>query len=199
MNNKIFRFLYKFHVYGGLFSSAFFIIIGITSVNYNHPELFEKKNFREKAYVKPFSFHSDSANIIIRHALDSLNIFGHQPWWLQRIDKENNLHFQIIRPGKQYQVVALEKEKQLKVTEKSMGIMHTMAGMHVGSSGMPKSAVFTFWTVYSHAAVTTGLLSLILSIYFWIRKSKLKKWQWASAGSAFMLSIFYILFIWLIG
>ncbi len=197
--NKLFKYLYKFHIYGGLFSSAFFIIIGITSINYNHPNLLKKEKFREKTYYKQFTFKSDSTDIIVQHATDSLKLFGHRPWWMQGRDKENNFYFQIIRPGKQYLIVVLEDEKQLKVTERSMGIIHALSGMHVASGGLPKSTVFSIWSVYSHAAVLTGLISLFLSIYFWLKKSKLKRWQWIGTGSAFAISLTFILYIWLIG
>ena len=197
--NKIFKFLYTFHIYGGLFTSAFFIIIGITSLKYNHPALFKKDDFREETYYHPFTFQSDSTDLVITHAMDSLNIFGHRPWWLQGRDKENNFWFQIMRPGKQYRIVVMEDEKQLMVTERSMGVMQALAGMHVASPGNFKTPVFIVWSVYAHTAVIVGLLSLILSMYFWIRKSKLKKWQWISTGSVFFISIFYILYIWLIG
>ncbi len=199
VKNKIFKALYKFHIYGGLFSSAFFIIIGITSLKYNHPTLFKKDDFREETYYHPFSFKSDSTGLIASHAMDSLNIFGNLPWWLQGRDKENNFWFQVMRPGKQYRIVVLEKEKQLMVTERSTGVMQTLAGMHVATAGNFKSFAFIIWKVYVHAAVIVGLLSLILSLYFWVKKSRLKRWQWISTGSVFFFSIFYILYIWLIG
>lgn len=168
-------------------------------MNYNHPTLFKKNDLKEKTYSESFSFVSDSTDEIITHATDSLDIFGHRPWWLQWRDKENNFHFQIMRPGKQYQIVVLEKDKQLKVTEKSMGIIHALSGMHVGSGGLLKLPVFKVWSVYSHAAVIIGLLSLILSLYFWLKKSKLRRWQWFGSGIVFFLSISFIIYIWLIG
>ena len=197
--NKKFKFLYKFHIYGGLFSAAFFIIIGISSLSYNHPNLFKKENFKEKIYYQSFSFKSDKRDLIIENAIDSLNIFGHLPKWLQWRDKQNNLHFQVDRAGKQYRVVVLEKENRLKVTEKSLGVISILSGMHVSTNGLPKSTVFIIWSVYAHAAVIVGLVSLVLSLYFWHKKTTLNKWQWISIGIVFVSSISYILFIWLIG
>ncbi len=199
IKNKIFKVLYKFHIYGGLFSSAFFIIIGITSLKYNHPSLFKNDDFREETYYHPFSFTSDSTSLITAHAMDSLKIFGNLPWWLQGRDAENNFWFQVMRPGKQYRIVVLEKKNQLMVTERSMGVMQALAGMHVATAGNFNSFAFSVWKAYAHAAVIVGLLSLVLSLYFWLKKSRLKRWHWISTGSVFLISIFYILYIWLIG
>jgi hypothetical protein len=197
--NSRFRFLYKFHIYGGLFSSAYFIIVGITALHFNHPRVFEKTTFDEKKYEQPFAFKSKNNEMLIDHAMDSLGIFGHRPLWEQRRDKENNFYFQINRPGKQYKIVVLEKEGKLKVTERETGILQTLSGMHAASGGLRQSAVFRVWSVYAHAAVIFGLFSMGLSYYFWFKKSKLKKWQWVSVSSVFVVSVSYILFIWLVG
>lgn len=81
-NRKWRSFLNRFHVYGGLFSVGFLVIFSISAFYHQHHPKFPKPGNKTSFWEASFSTPEISENIEFKRAVrDSLELFGHVPWW----------------------------------------------------------------------------------------------------------------------
>ena len=202
MNDKtgVNKFLRKTHVYGGLFLAFFAIVLGISSLQFQH-------NFIELRPAKKtllWDQHVQIPDIENRQQLksairDSLNLYGYLPWWEEYTDSLGSYHFMISRPGKQYWVRLPNVGSQIQVSERRTAFISTVFALHPLTAGFEGPGFAKIWRVLSEIMSILLLVIILLSIQLWYTKSFSRKWGWLMAGSVASFSIILIVLVWLVG
>lgn len=123
MSRKINKFLTKLHIYGGLFSSLFFFIVGISVLNFQHQFLPEKDTKIIK-YAKDISFDSSlKPDTLSKYIRSQLGVSGYIPRWEFRQDKSGMFRFLIQRPGRTFEVKLNRNEDQVSLRTSTIGLM----------------------------------------------------------------------------
>ena len=200
MNRKITKYLAKIHIYGGLVSSLFFLIVGISVLNFQHRFLPEK-NIETITYTQHISFDSAlKADTLSRYIRSELGISGYIHGWEFRQNKSGMFRFLIQRPGRTFEVKLNRNEDQVEVKEIFHSTGKILRAMHFGSSsnklGYP---LLDIWAIYGQIAALFGFLAVVTSIFFWFNKSVKNRKQWGSIIFIGIVSFSLILYIWLIG
>lgn len=191
----------KIHFYSGLVSALYLLIIGVSAFHYNHHLKFLMPKEREyKVWQKEVSF-TDTVynNEVLQNINKEIGIFGHLPWWEQHTDSLGNFHYTTNRPGKKYRIVIPHNSNQVIVNENNNGIGTIITGLHVGSSGGPKSEIMTVWHIFADIAIVLAFIVIISSFLLWYKRSFKKRSQWTIVFIIGGLTLFYIFYIWLVG
>jgi hypothetical protein len=196
---KLFKTLQKAHVYGGLFGSAFMILMGITALNFQH-HFFTPQHNTLESYQEEIHFTGDlSADSLALEIQDSLGIFGNIVSWEFHSDTAGYLDFLVKRPGYHYRVSLNRKIPLVKVEPVKTGFGDIIYELHKSRGAIGQVWYFDLWTVYKQVAVVAIFLSIVISIYFWFKKSVKTKQQWGIVIASFTLFITLILAICVIG
>jgi len=199
-NKKWWNFLDKFHVYGGLFIAGYLIILGISSIQYQHhfklPTNDSKKHWEQTIKLSKTNDDSDFKKAV----RDSLGLFGYFPWWQDYKDDKGIRHFMISRPGKNYWIEVPVKEDLFKVKESSTGFLSMVMALHSLTGGGLEGPAFIFvWKIISQIMNVVFLFVLITSLYLWYIRSFSNYKGWILAGSFAAFSIIILIFIWMVG
>lgn len=197
--NSIFRFFYKFHIYGGLFATAFLFVVSLSVLNFQH-EILPEKETDTINYTKNIVFDSTlKADTLARYIRHELGIKGHTPPWDFREDKKGNFRFKIHRPARQYEVKLNRKSETVNVSEIHFSTGTILRAMHFGSAAELKDVMLKSWALYAQIAAVLAFIAVCTSIYFWFRKSIKRKRQWYLVALTGVVPIIFILYLWLVG
>ncbi|MDH3380447.1 MAG: hypothetical protein OEQ39_26320, partial [Gammaproteobacteria bacterium] len=93
----------KLHMYGGLMCSAYLIIFGVSSLNFQHE--FGKSGTESVTWEQTVDVaaHPEDAKLAER-VRAALEITGSMVWWEDMYRDPRGLHFKVLRPGRTYWV-----------------------------------------------------------------------------------------------
>ena len=196
-------FIDKLHVYGGLLISGYLVLLGLSSLQYQHHFPLPENN-SEKLWQQRFNMPQIENNQAYKLAVrDSLGLFGHTPWWQDYRDVNGVHHFMITRPGKSYWVEVPTEDDVFKIKETRAGFLSVILALHglTGGGGVvmnPPTFVF-IWKIIAQVMNVLFLIILFITIYFWYERSFRKSWGWIFAGIFTLTFLTILSFIWLIG
>ncbi len=190
----------KFHVYGGLFIAGYLIILGISSLHYQH-HFNLSENESKKLWQQDIRMPVIEDNLAYKLAVrDSLGLFGYTPWWEDYKDDNGIHHFMITRPGKKYWVEVPAGGTTFKVEETRTGFLDVVMALHGLTGGELKGPVFiSVWKAVAQIMNVVFLLVLCITVYFWFIRSFRTYRGWLFAGLFASVSLIILAFIWLIG
>lgn len=197
--NKIFKTVFRLHIYFGLYAASYFLIAGITAINFQHRFL--------NGCEKPVDEYSTGINLpsgasndsLAAAATDSLKLFGYMPRWQYSCDSACNFSFSVIRPGCRHRITVDSSCRRLHIVRYFTGMESILSGMHLSIDYDIDRWPMRIWSFYGQSAALLGLLAALISVYFWFRKSVRKKSEWVTISAVAAFSLFYILYIWLAG
>lgn len=189
----------KVHVYGGLFIALYLIIIGLSSLQFQHhfnlPEGNTGKTWWQQINM-PVIEDNREYKLAVR---DSLGLFGYTPWWQDYTDKKGIHHFKITRPGKSYWVEVQPESKLYRVNE-SRDIIGAVLALHGLTGGALEGPAFIkVWKFFAQIMNVVFLIVISITLYFWYERSFQSFKGWILAGTIAFISILALLFIWLVG
>lgn len=206
------RIVLNLHIYGGLLCFSYLIVLGVSSLNFNHPYAFTRAKSEPVQWVAPVDLPDlprttanmtaeqrvaakADANHAVRRALD---LFGHQrPWkesWWDSADS-NHYHASLVRPGVQYEVDVHLDEKIAKVSETRTSAWNVIAGLHGFHGEMPGSAFVSTWRWYTELCTFVVLFAGASGIYLWTRRKNERRVGIAILSAAANVSIALMIFV----
>lgn len=195
----MFKWLFKFHIYGGLFCSLYFLIAGITALNFQHHFL-NSEETEKMDLVKTIRYdHSLPDEVLAAAIADSMGYFGHIAPWNFRTDSSGIFSYAIHRPGCRCDIRIDKNSDTVRVCDTHTGFANKLSGMHTSIMNMISFWPMQVWSYYAQAAAVIGFIVALISIYFWFRKSVRRRSEWIIAGVSVAASLFLILLIWLAG
>ncbi len=155
------RLLLNIHMYGGLLVSGYLIVLGVSSLNFNHHFLPEPS--------PPVSWSADvAAPTVAGESLqpesirDQLGLFGSVGKQSIKTSSAGLLTFTIYRPGRTYDVSATPTGHiDVKETRATWFLLQAMHG----SKGSPGSTWMSIWGVYTEVTTAFGMIAIVSGIY----------------------------------
>ena len=167
--------LEKIHIYGGLACFWYFIILGVSSLDFNHHFKFMEHQSDSVVWRRQLRIKEESQNDLkLAEALrDSLSLIGWPlPWNMWR--DSSALHFAMEQPAKRYFITYSFASKSAKIVETNKGFWRVFNSLH-GSGPVPNGSFTTLWQGYTRATAIVGILSMITGLYIWIKSKEDRK------------------------
>jgi len=190
--------LIRLHLYAGLFCFPYFIIFGVSSLNFNHHFQFmqskEDKVTWQKQITIPSYKNDDQFSNDVR---DSLGLMG---WTLPWEVKKDSASFQFVVShfAKDYMVKIHDKENIVDVYEKGKGFWNVFNGLHSFGGDLPNApALINSWKYYQDITVVVLLFSAISGIYIFLRRKSERKAGLIILFCCIGLSMLIMLSVWL--
>ena len=173
------RLFLKIHSYSGLICFWYLIILGTSSLYFNHHFSFMEASGTSESWSREVQL-SDTFNddLLLSEALrDSLKLIGWPLPWETWHDSTGIFHFALEHPGKRYVVDYTFHNQEARVQEIPKGAWRIFNAMH-GSGAVPNSTFMHVWKWYSRATVVLVIFSVLLGVYLWWKGQRNRKVGW---------------------
>lgn len=199
--SKIFtKIIDKIHVYSGLISSVYLLIVGISVLNFQHKFLPEKET-KVIEYSQEISFDKTlKIDSLARFVSAQLKIKGHLPPWDFRQDKTGKVIFKIHRPARIYEVSLNRNSNLVNIREIHFSIGRILRALHFGSiKNKLGDPMLDIWSWFTQISAWSALVAIFTSMLLWFKRSVKNQAQWIIIVLSGILSSTFILYIWLVG
>lgn len=167
--------LQKIHIYGGLACFWYLVILGVSSLEFNHHFNFMQQQRDSILWQRHSLTVSESQNDIklAEEIRDSLSLLGWPlPWDMWR--DSSAIHFAMEQPAKRYFITYSFFTNTANIVETRKGFWAVFNSLH-GAGPVPNGSFTTLWQWYTRATVIVGILSIITGLYIWIKSKEDKK------------------------
>ncbi len=180
------KLLLKIHLYSGLICFWYLIILGTSSLNFNHHFAFMEGSAETQTWSKPVRLVNDiKDDLKLSETIrDSLSLIGWPLPWETYRDSTGIFHFTLQHPGKRYGVDFSFTDQVAYVQETSKGFWPIFNSLH-GAGAVPNSAFMNVWKWYTRLTAVLVVFSVLIGIYLWYTGSLDKK----AAGYTLILSL----------
>ncbi len=187
----------KLHMYGGLLCSSYLIIFGLSALNYNHH--FGKPGHEKIVWTRTVQVEDmDDDNVLAAAVRDSLGLIGWPLSWKTRRDERGDLRFELSRPGKKYTIHAFPRQNRVEVVEVRTGFWPVINHLH-GLMRLPGSPFMSLWGIYTEVCVWVVLFSAASGVYLWTIRRSERLIGGLLLGSSSLLSLLFMLYVWIRG
>lgn len=171
-NGRRRRWLLALHLHGGLIAFWYFLIYGITSLNFNHPGLLPRWEGPRRTWTAPLDVPAESDNLKLAEGVrDRLGLAGWPlPWDMGR-DAEGELHFALSRPGKDYRIHVDTSAGQARVEEHRTGWRSILGFLHGSIEGIPNAPWTRAWGIYTEFTSLYLFFAVGSGLYLWSRRA----------------------------
>ena len=191
------RWLLRIHLYGGLACSAYLIIFGLSSLEFNHHFAFARPPVPpatiqwERSVASVPAGNNDRAAEALR---DQLGLMGWPLPWETRRDPDGSLSFSMERPGKRYRITAHSPDGLVRVEEQRKGFWSVVMSLHA-LTGLPNSRLIPWWGVYTEFCTAVVIFSAASGIYLWWKARRDRPGGLLMAAAGLLASLGFIAFI----
>lgn len=198
--NTIFKYLFKLHIFGSLFCSVYLLIVGLSSLNFQH-QFLPGKATDTISYSRTIQFDPTlKVDSLARYLHSQLGIKGHVPPWEFKENKNGMVRFKIFRPVRTFEVRLNRNSDLIEIDEIHYGIGRILGALHEGSIknklGIP---MLDIWAYYAQISAILAFITIVTSIFFWFKKSIKSMSQWVTIILSGVFSFIFMVYIWLIG
>jgi len=191
------RTLLHIHIYLGLFCLPYLIIFSLSSLDFNHKFLPEKPlkashTWKTQTHIHP----QEDLEAYSGQLLDSLGLFGwFSPW--DSYQDSTQIYVAVSQPGKKYHITVFPDGATM-VEEHTETLSHVFRMMHFLGEDIPHAPWWVnSWQYYQDLTVYAMLFWVSTGIILWMRKKKRPVIEDRLLWTAGIVSILFILFIWL--
>jgi hypothetical protein len=147
------------HMYGGLIAAVYLILLGISSLQFQHhflPDASPPTRWERVITPPPADADLPTKTATVR---DELGLMGK---FFNARDTNDGFRFDLYRPGRSYNI-SVSSTGTAKVDERRT-TANIVTGLH-GLTTVPNSRFMTAWGVYTHFATIFGILAAVSGIY----------------------------------
>lgn len=166
----------KIHLYSGLICFWYLIILGTSSLNFNHHFSFMARSTETETWQRkvllPNNVNDDLR--LSENLRDSLRLIGWPLPWETWHDSTGVFHFALEQPGKRYVVDYNFQDQTARVQETAKGLWPVFNALH-GSGSVPNSAFMQAWKWYTRITVLLVVTSVFAGVYLWYKGNRDKK------------------------
>jgi len=157
--------LIRLHLYAGLLCFPYFIIFGISSLNFNHHFKFTNPGenisiWQKQINIPPFKDNEQfSADV-----RDSLGLMG----WAYNVKKDSTgFRFIVSHPGKNYAIKITNNEKPIRVEETRKGVWSVFISLHGFGGEMPGAPeLINAWVLFEYHSCCNAVFHYKRYLYF---------------------------------
>jgi hypothetical protein len=185
--------LQKIHIYGGLACFWYLIILGVSSLHFNHRfEFMEASGDSIVWESRKVAINPNLEDIKLAETIrDSLSLMGWPfPWEMER--DSLTLRFAMEQPAKRYHITYSLANGKTDVVENEKGFWQAFNSLH-GGGAVPNGPFTTLWQWYTRGTVCVVLISIIAGFYIWLSSREEKK-----AGLFILFTSIVVTILWMI-
>ena len=170
------RLILKIHFYGGLVCFWYLLILGISSLHFNHHFSFMDKSGDPVFWTRQLRLSkTDTTDLVLSETIrDSLTLIGWPLPWETRRDSTGVFHFALEQPAKRYLVDYSVTDHAVRVTETRKGFWRVFNSLH-GSGVVPGAPIMHAWSWYTRITAVVVVFSVFSGIYVWFIGNRNKK------------------------
>lgn len=193
------KWLYRIHLYGGLFCFPYLIIFGFSSLHFNHRFSFaepepEKVTRHETVSVGWIEDNVRQAEVV----RDSLRLMGWPLPWQTSRDSSGTLRFGLARPGKDYTIHHDPDLNLARIEETRFGFWRVFNSLHA-MGNIPNSRFSGIWPWYTEFCTIFVLFAGISGIVLWAQGRREKISALVTLLAVSGVSLLLMLYVWLRG
>lgn len=194
------KWLLNLHLYGGLLCSSYLVLYGLTSLQFNHGWLLPAKTVSTVEWSAPVERPTTfNKRAVADHVKEQLALPGWvHPWSIQR-DQQQNYTVEISRPGKRYVIHYDPRAGTASVKEERKNIAAILQPLHGLYENVPGMPWMRPWGWYTEITNWVVLFSVITGIILFAYRSRERRTNTIILGACSVLSLGFILYIWLVG
>ena len=162
------RLLLKIHFYGGIICFWYLLILGVSSLHYNHHFSFITKPHEPSNWSRSMSLAGaiDDNRQLTEAIRDSLGLIGWPLPWETRRDSTGTLHVVVEHPGKRYVIDYSPATSSASVSETPKGFWRVFTALH-GFGVMPKAPITYGWAWYTRITIAVVVFAVFSGVYLW--------------------------------
>lgn len=187
------RLLVNIHYFGGLACFWYLIVLGVSSLHFNHRFSFGEDpgdtiQWSRPLHLQPIDTARQDLSETIR---DSLALAGWPLFWETRFDSTGVYHFTLEQPARRYLIAYSFNDYNARITEIRKNFWQVFVSLH-GAGEVPNAPVMTVWMWYTRLTIVVVLISLFTGIYIWIIGKRDKK-----SGNAVLIGSLFATLLWM--
>lgn len=188
------RLILKVHFYGGILCFWYLLILGFSSLHYNHNFAFVNKPHEPSTWSHPMKLAGEFADDrqLAEVVRDSLDLVGWPLPWETRRDSIGTIHVVVVHPGKRYVIEYSQATSSATVIETPTGFWHVFNSLH-GFGVMPKAPITYAWSWYTRITIAVVIFAVFSGIYLWFIGNKNKKSGFYTLAISFSLAVMWML------
>ncbi|MBA4057590.1 MAG: hypothetical protein C0490_22945 [Marivirga sp.] len=194
------RLLVNIHYFGGLACFWYLIVLGISSLHFNHHFSFINQPTDTVAWKRDVFFQNSDIKTsdLSEHIRDSLSLIGWPLPWETLYDSTGHYHFVVEHPGKRYVIDYSFSDHTAKVLEIRKSFWQVFISLH-GAGEVPNTPVMDVWSWYTRLTTVVVLISVLTGIYIWLIGKKDKTLGSIVLIISFLAAYFWMAFMYLHG
>ena len=198
-------------MYGGLLCFSYLLLIGISTLNFNHRFSFTMRPASVRTWTQPMTLpglvtpeaaNHDAANIVHRNnpmVIRALGSFGSFTYadgaWID----SDTYHARFVRPGKEYQVDVHRSRGTATIVQKRASLWAMIRDLHGLYAVYPDSILASSFKWYTEISAIVVLFASISGVYLWTARRKERRIGLIMLGTAGMVSISLMVLITMYG
>ena len=198
-------------MYGGLLCFSYLMLIGISTLNFNHRFSFTMRPGGVTTWTQPMTLpglvtpeaanHDVAAivhqnNPMVIHALGSFGTFTNADGvWTD----SDTYHAHFVRPGKEYQVDVHPSRGTATITVTRANVWAMIRDMHGLYAVYPDSLLASSFKWYTEIAAIVVLFACISGVYLWTARRKERRIGLIMLGAAGVVSLSLMVLITMYG
>ncbi|HET9485954.1 MAG TPA: hypothetical protein VFO54_00885 [Chryseosolibacter sp.] len=194
------KLLLKIHLYGGLICFWYLIILGTSSLNFNHRFSFMQLSPEPETWTRQVQLTNTFSDdgLLSETLRDSLSLIGWPLPWETWHDSTGVFHFALEHPGKRYVVDYSFGDRVARVQEIRKGFWRIFNAMH-GMGSVPNSFFMHAWKWYTRITVVLVVFSVFSGIYLWYQGKHDKKSGWFTLLGSVLVGLAWMLYLYVNG
>jgi hypothetical protein len=170
------RLLLEIHFYGGILCFWYLLILGFSSLHYNHHFDFVNQPQDPSTWSHPMKLAADIADDrqLTEAIRDSLGLLGWPLPWETGRDSTGTFHVVVEHPGKRYVIDYSMAAARATVVETPKGFWRVFNSLH-GFGVMPKAPITYAWSWYTKITIAVVVFAVFSGTYLWFIGSQNKK------------------------
>jgi hypothetical protein len=197
------------HIYGGLLCFSYLILLGISTLNFNHPFAFTKSPAGIQTWEQKMTLPNlpktggtpepqasqirQQNNLAILHALGSFGgpFSTTEGQWID----SNTYHAHLARPGKEYEVDVRPDTGIVKITQTRSNIWALIRDLHGSSETYADSPLASTWGWYTELCAIVVVFAGISGVYLWTARRRERRIGLPLLGAAGVVSLSLMLLV----
>lgn len=191
--------LQKIHIYGGLACFWYLIILGVSSLQFNHHfEFLDDSGEMLVIEQRTLAVDVNQADVKLAEAIrDSLSLMGWPlPWEMGR--DSTSFSFGMEQPAEKYFITYTFADNTLQVLRTQHGFWRVFNSLH-GSGAVPNGPFTNAWKWYTRATVIIVIVSIVTGLYIWIKSQEVKKVELCILFASVSGSVLWMILLYLWG
>jgi hypothetical protein len=167
--------LQKIHIYGGLACFWYLLILGVSSLQFNHHfEFLDDSGSMVVVEQRTLAADLNQDDLKLAEAIrDSLSLMGWPlPWEMSR--DSTSFSFGMEQPAEKYFITYTFADNTLQVLRTQHGFWRVFNSLH-GAGSVPNGPFTMVWKWYTRATVMIVIVSIVTGLYIWITSGGVKK------------------------